>query len=217
MCSSDLPCLQNGFITFGFFGRFSKTSDETFALWAKILQATPDSRLLLKYKELDDPDTREETIEMFSDLGISEDRLTLLGKTNQREHLEAHNRVDIVLDSVPHGGGITTMESLWMGVPVIGQLDPNKASGRLIDCIAPPVGLQDWVAHSADEYCAIATRWAGRTEELAQIRQQLRQRVCDVYFKFPQDVEKSYRLIWQRWCAGEKPAPLYPVSSQALS
>ena len=211
------PCLQNGFITFGFFGRFSKTSDETFALWAKILQGIPDSQLLLKYKELDDPDTRKKINEMFSGLGIDEERLILLGKTDQQGHLEAHNRVDIVLDTAPHGGGITTLESLWMGVPVIGLMDATKAVCRLIDCIVRPVGLQDWVAHNGEEYCAIATQWAGRTEELAQIRQQLRQRVCDVYFKFPQDVEKSYRLIWQRWCAGEKPAPLYPVSSQALS
>ncbi|NQU56992.1 MAG: tetratricopeptide repeat protein [Rhodospirillales bacterium] len=205
------PCLQNGFITFGFLGRFSKTSDEVFALWAGILQAIPGSRLLLKYRELDERASRQMIKDTFSGLGISEDRLTLLGKTQQREHLEHHNRVDIMLDTFPHGGGITTLESLWMGVPVIGLVNAGKAGGRVIDCVVRPVGLEDWIAHNIEEYHALALGWAGRTKELAQIRQELRQRVADVYFRFPQDVEKSYRLIWRRWCQREKASPLYPL------
>lgn len=206
------PCLQNGFITFGFLGRFSKTSDDVFAMWARILRDVPGSRLLLKYRELDAPADRQKIKDIFSHLGIGEERLILLGKTEQREHLEAHNRVDMVLDTFPHGGGITTMDSLWMGVPVIGLADKNKAGGRIIDCVESPVGLEDWVARDLEQYHAIALQWAGQTEQLAHIRQQLRKRVSDVYFRFPQDVEKSYRLIWQRWCAGEQPSPLYPLS-----
>jgi len=206
------PCLQNGFITFGFLGRISKTSDDVFALWARIVRDVPGSRLLLKYRELDEPADRQQIKDTFSGLGIAEDRLILLGKTEQHEHLEAHNRVDMVLDTFPHGGGITTMDSLWMGVPVIGLVDKNKAGGRIIDCVESPVGLEDWVARDHEQYHAIALQWAGRTEQLAAIRENLRQRVSDVYFRFPQDVEKSYRLIWQRWCKTEQPAPLYPLS-----
>jgi len=208
------PCQKNGFITFGFLGRFSKTSDANFALWAKILQDLPVSRLLLKYSQLDDPDARQKITQTFSNFDITEDRLILLGHSEQYAHLDAHNRVDIVFDTIPHGGGITTLESLWMGVPVIGLLDANKAGGRVIDCMCGPVGLKNWVARNTEEYHAIALQWADQVEELATMRQQLRQRVSDVYGHFPWDVEKSYRLIWKRWCAGEVPSPLHPGTAK---
>ncbi|NQU59093.1 MAG: tetratricopeptide repeat protein [Rhodospirillales bacterium] len=206
------PCLKNGFITFGFLGRFIKISDDVLALWARILQDTAGARLLLKFSQLDDPAARQKIVETFSGLGIGVDRLVLMGRTEQGEHLEAHNLVDIVLDSFPHGGGITTMDSLWMGVPVIGLLDTTKAGGRIIDGICHPVGLEDWVAGSREEYRAIALKQAGQAGELGQIRQELRRRVADVYGRFPGAVEKAYRLIWQRWCQGETPSALYPLS-----
>ena len=206
------PCLKNGFITFGFLGRFIKISDEVLVLWARILQDIPGARLLLKFSQLDDPAARQKIRETFANLGIKDERLILMGRTQQGEHLEAHNLVDIVLDSFPHGGGITTMDSLWMGVPVIGLLDTRKAGGRIIDGICYPVGLEDWVAGSPEEYHAFALKQAGRTGELAQLRQQLRQRVAEVYGRFPGAVEEAYRLIWQRWCKGETASALYPLS-----
>jgi len=203
------PCRENGFITFGFLGRFSKASQDVQALWGSILRDVPDSRLLLKFGQLDDPTVRQSIKQTFAAFGITEDRLILLGKTQQHEHLETHNRVDIVFDTFPHGGGITTMDSMWMGVPVLGLLLPNKIIGRSIDFIGQPVGLEDWVARSPEEYHDIALDWAGRTEDLAALRQGLRQRFSDVYFRFHKDVEKSYRLIWRRWCADEAPSPLH--------
>jgi len=208
------PCRQNGFITFGFLGRYSKTSKDLLALWASILRDVPGSRLLLKFAQLDDPAVRQNIIQTFSSFGIAEDRLIVLGKTDQRAHLEAHNLVDIVFDTFPHGGGITTLDSLWMGVPVIGQMNPKKAGGRMIESICQPLGLTDCVAESSAEYHAIALDWATRVEDLSHLRQGLRERFSNVYFRFHQDVEKSYRLIWRRWCAGEAPSPLYPETAR---
>ena len=207
-----LPCRKNGTITFGYLGRVSRVSDEALALWARILRDLSGSRLVLKYSQLDDQTAQQNIKERFSALGITEDRLTLLGKTDQPEHLDAHNHVDLVFDTFPHGGGMTTMDSLWMGIPVIGLLNPERASGRISDCICHPVTLDEWIARSPEEYYAIAIRWAKRVNELADIRQGLRQRLTDVYFRFPHDVEKSYRHIWRRWCVGEASSPLYPHS-----
>lgn len=204
------PCLENGFVTFGFLGRFSKTTDQLMTLWASILGAVPNSRLLLKYAELDAAEECQRVRRIFSSSGIGEDSLTLLGSSDQHQHLSAHNSVDIVFDSIPHGGGITTLESLWMGVPVVGLTDINKAGGRMIASICAPLGLADWATHSPEQYHDHALKWATRPDELAQIRARLRAQVFDVYARFPRDVENSYRLMWRRWCAGETPAPLHP-------
>jgi len=203
------PCLENGCMTFGFLGRFNKISDAALALWAGILQAVPDSTLLLKYSQLDAPEARQKIIETFAAFGISPERLTLLGNTDQGQHLEAHNCVDIILDSVPHGGGITALESLWMGVPVIGLASPEKAGSRIIRSICQPLDLEQCATGSLEDYHACALHWAAHADKLLPIRQRLRQRVSDTYAHFPGDVEKSYRLIWQRWCKGETAAPLW--------
>jgi len=207
------PCQENGFLTFGFLGRFSKTSEDLLALWASIMRDVPGSHLLLKFSQLDDPTVRQNIKQTFSAFGITEDRLILLGQTDLRAHLEAHNLVDIVFDTFPHGGGITTLDSLWMGVPVIGQVNPKKAGGRMIESICHPLGLADCATESAAEYHDIALNWAPRIDELSRLRQELRERFSSVYFRFHQDVEKSYRLIWRRWCAGEAPSPLHPETA----
>lgn len=206
------PYRQNGFITFGFLGRFSKAPQSVQALWASILRDVPNSRLLLKFAQLDDPAARQRIKDIFRDFGIAEERLVLLGRTDQRAHILTHNRVDIVFDTFPHGGGITTMDSLWMGVPVIGLSLPNKIIGRSIDFICQPVGLDDWVARSPEQYYDIALQWAGRPQDLEHLRQNLRARFAKVYGRFNRDVEKSYRLIWKRWCDGHAASPLHPLS-----
>ena len=207
-----LPCLENGFITFGCLNRFSKVSDQAVDLWARILRDVPKSRLLIKAPQIDEPSVSQRVEDFFSERGISQDRLILLGGTPQRQHLETYNRIDITLDTLPHGGGVNTLESLWMGVPAVGLTCPSKFTGRMIDFICRPLGLGEWITKETDEYHAIAVKWAGRESDLSKIRQNLRQRMSEVYSRFPQDVEKAYRLIWKRWCNGEEPSPLYPLS-----
>ena len=206
------PCLESGVITFGYLGRFSKISDDAMALWARILRDVPKSRLLIKAAQMDEPSIRQRVETFFSERGISQDRLILLGGTPQRQHLETCNRIDIALDAFPHGGGITTMESLWMGVPVVGLTDPSDHASRSISIICGPLGLDEWIAASTGEYHAIAVEWADKRQALADLRPGLRQRVSEVYSRFPRDAEKAYRLIWKRWCGGEAPSPLYPLS-----
>lgn len=207
-----LPCLQTGAISFGFLGRPNKISKETLAAWIKILTQTDGTRLLLKHSGNDAPEFRRKTQGLFAKSGISPDRLTLLGQTDQRVHIEAHNQVDIVLDSFPHGGGMTALESLWMGVPVIGMTDSRKAGGRIVCSINQSLGLSNWTASSPEDYVALAISWAGRCEELSTLRQGLRQRVTETFIHFPREAETAYRSIWRRWCAGEPPAPLNLVS-----
>lgn len=194
------PVLESGKMTFGFLGRHTKITDQVLNMWARILGDVRGSRLLLKYKRLDDDAYRQSIIDYFSAQGLEADRLTLLGKTDQAAHLAAHNRVDILLDTLPHGGGITALESLWMGVPVIGMANTGKAGGRIIESINQPLGLEAWIAESPEDYHAIAVHWAARPDELAALRQKLRQRVSETYARFPHDVETVYRDIWRKWC-----------------
>lgn len=197
------PILENGVITYGFLGRPTKITDQALTMWARILGGVEGSRMLFKHERLDDPDHRQKMMDYFSERGIDAERLILLGSTDQNTHLLAHNRVDILLDAFPHGGGITALESLLMGVPILGVRDPDKASGRIIASINHPLGLDDWTAETLEDYYQIAVRWAAKPQELAALRQELRPRVSATFNRFRQAVETAYRKIWRKWCDGD--------------
>ncbi|SVB24131.1 uncharacterized protein METZ01_LOCUS176985, partial [marine metagenome] len=155
-----LPAYENGYVTFGCLNRFSKVSDDSLELWASLLKRIPDSKLLLKSGELNDMELRGRTIDHLSHLGVAPNKVILLGGTSQYEHLNTYNQVDISLDPFPYGGGITTFESLCMGSPVVGLTGGLKQSHRNSSAILSPLGLNEWVAKTKDEYVEIACHWA---------------------------------------------------------
>ncbi len=201
------PMLSNGYVTFGSFNRINKITQNVYPVWAEILHAVPGSKLLFKCKNMENEGLSEKIREIFNNLGISDDRLILLGQTGQYKHLEAINQVDICLDPFPHGGGITTLDCLWMGVPVLGQISDTKMSGRSNLVICGPLGMDEWATRSNETYVQAALDWAFKPAELAVLRNQMRVRFDKSYFNFAKDVETAYRAIWERWCKTEKPSP----------
>ena len=189
--------------------RFIKVSDESLELWASLLKRIPNSKLLCKSGKLSDIELRKRTIKRLSDLGVSSNRVILLGGTSQYEHLNTYNQVDISLDTLPFGGGITTFESLCMGTPVVGLTDTSKIVHRASSVILSPLGLGEWVAETKDEYVEIACNWVRNLGELAELRQELRDRVLAQTAKFVPQVEIAYREMWSRWCRGEESSPIY--------
>lgn len=205
---SPAPFLNGKGLTFGCMNRLSKISPLNISVWATILQRIPDARLLVKYHGLDDSNTRDLFQKSMIQAGVPGERLILLGGTTQKEHLETYGRIDISLDTFPQSGGITTMESLWMGVPVLGLYEPTKLVTRGIKTLCHPLGLDDWIAEDAESLVRLALEWTERSNELLDLRSGLRQRVAEVYSRFTGEVEQAYRAMWRRWCAGEKATAL---------
>lgn len=199
-----LPALLGGGITFGSFNRLVKISEQTYLAWAKILRALPDSRLILKTHALDDAGTRERVSEHFIRAGIDPARIILLGKTSREAQLAAFNRVDIALDTFPHGGGMTTLEGLVMGVPVVTLRWPTL-TGRVSASILTTLEMPDWIAESQDEYVKLAIQKAADLQSLSALRGALRGRfmvsVIGNQAAYVRCVEREYRLLWREWCA----------------
>jgi predicted O-linked N-acetylglucosamine transferase (SPINDLY family) len=198
----DLPALSRGSLTFGCLNRYPKVTPAVERLWARILLAVPSSRLLLKSGMFDDPKGRRKVLETFARLGIEEARLELRGSTSRRDHLAAFGHADITLDPFPQNGGISTLESLWMGAPVVAKLG-NALGSRASGAILHALGLQDWVAQDDEEYLAVAVRKAADIRALARFRTDIRSRIMaspagnpDLYTLA---VESAYRTMWRRW------------------
>ena len=201
---NELPALSGGIITFGSLNRLVKMSDNAYRAWAKVLLAVPRSRLILKTPELDDASTRERVTGYFTKAGVAADRIIMQGRSSWNEHMKTYNLIDFALDPFPHGGGVTALEGLMMGVPVINLRWPTIV-GRLSASIVTTLGLTDWIAETEEGYVEFAIRKARDLQSLAILRQQLRgiftSSVMGNQGAYAQAVEQEYRQLWQEWCA----------------
>ncbi|MBI3709751.1 MAG: tetratricopeptide repeat protein [Proteobacteria bacterium] len=202
-----LPALQRGHFTFGSFNRFSKVTPEVLGLWARLLHEAPSARLLLKDSALDDGETRQKVLATFAAAGIAAERIDIQGRTGKLDHLAACREADLVLDSFPQNGGITTLECLWMGVPMV-TLPGTRPQGRVGASILSTLGLGDFIAASPDDYAARAVRWTQNPAALAELRATLRETlsrsiICD-HAAYGAATEAVYRDMWRRWCAAAR-------------
>jgi predicted O-linked N-acetylglucosamine transferase (SPINDLY family) len=105
---------------------------------------------------------------------------------------------------VPYNGGTTTLQAMWMGVPVVVKAGSNFVS-RMGASFMTAAGLPDWVATDDDAYVAIAQQMAADRVALLQLKQGLRQRLqaapaWDVE-AYTRDIERALRDMWKDHCA----------------
>jgi protein O-GlcNAc transferase len=198
-----LPALSSRALRFGCFNKLGKLNDAVFSLWAKVLTAVPDSILVLKTHGLAHQGSREWIIARFAAHGIEAARLELLRGAPHAGLLAAYGEIDVALDTFPYTGGLTTLEALWMGVPVI-TLAGDTLLGRMgVTCLGN-AGLAEFVAKTPDEYVEIARRCAFDRPRLAELRTNMRSRLLATTLfdgaKFTPELEAGYRQTWRRWC-----------------
>jgi predicted O-linked N-acetylglucosamine transferase (SPINDLY family) len=173
-----LPVLSEQKLTFACFSPLEQLNDTLFSVWARILHAVPNSRLLLKNHQLSDTFIRHTIQQHFAELGILPERLLLESNATQADRLTAYQRVDIVLDSFPHNGTQHSIEALWMGVPVLSRVG-DRMIARCGESILANMELTAWLANDDTDYVAKAIQFAGDIEQLSALRASLRQQLLD--------------------------------------
>ena len=193
-----LPALKNGFVTLGNFNHLSKLNREVTAVWASILKAIPRSRLILKWRSLEDAGTRDRIARRFAQHGIGADRLELRGHSEHAEMLAQYSEIDLALDPFPYNGGLTTCEAMWMGVPVL-CLRGQQIISRQSAAVSRAAGVEGFTADDMTGYGQLAVAWSRDVERLAAVRAGLRERVagsplCDAV-GCTRDLEQAYRFM----------------------
>jgi protein O-GlcNAc transferase len=199
---APLPALRRGHLTFGSLHNLFKLNAQVFDLWSRLLKAVPSARLLL-FRHTLTGTAREEIRQKFADRGIAGERLDLRQGSDAAGYLKIYEEIDIGLDTFPYTGGVTTCESLWMGVPVL-SLCGVRPAGRNSAAILARAGLGDWAAQKPEEYLEVGQRWSNDLDRLAALRTGLRETVaktlCDAG-SFTRMLEEAYRTMWRRWCS----------------
>jgi predicted O-linked N-acetylglucosamine transferase (SPINDLY family) len=195
-----LPMQNNGAVTFGCFNNLNKINSTVVALWSRILKQVPNSRLLLKARQFQDPQVAKNFSDQFVGHGVEISRVTLEGPSDRKRYLETYHRVDIGLDPFPFPGGTTTVESLWMGVPVLTLAGSDFLSRQGVGLMTA-AGLANWIASDADDYVAKAVSHAANAVALSRLRQGLRSQVlASALFDakaFARDFEAALHGMWK--------------------
>jgi predicted O-linked N-acetylglucosamine transferase (SPINDLY family) len=197
-----LPAIGQGSITFGSFSNPAKITPQVVALWARVLQRVPGSRLLLKYRGLDDEGTRRRFEALFAEQGIDGRRLGFSGWSSYGEMLDEYQQVDVALDPFPFSGSATTCEALWMGVPVITLPGETFASRHSLSHLTNS-DQAETIARDEEQYVELAAGLAGDIPRLAAMRAGLRRqvagsRLCDGP-RFAGELMGLLRGVWREW------------------
>jgi protein O-GlcNAc transferase len=200
-----VPARAAGYTTFACLNNFCKVTPVTLALWQELMQKVPGSRLLLHAHA---GSHRERVRQFFAAGGVAAERIDFVGTLMLQEYFALYHRVDVGLDPFPYGGGTTTLDALWMGVPVVSQAG-NTAVSRAGRSILSNAGLPELVAPTPEEYVSIATGLAADVARLAELRAGMRPRLqCSPLTdaaRFARHIEAAYRKMWHRWCESGGP------------
>lgn len=203
---SPPPVSTRGYITFGCFNNLNKINVDVIAVWSRLLNRLPDARLVLKCKTLRDLKIREIYHGLFANNGIAANRVELRGPSPHVAMFEEYADIDIALDPFPYSGGTTTVEALYMGVPVI-TLAGSAFVGRFSASILTSIGLGDLVTDNVDAYIERIIDLASQPEKLAQLRFSMRGRINNSPLGnadlFTRNLETVFRDMWQQWCAAQ--------------
>lgn len=178
------PSLAKGYITFGSFNNTAKLNSEVYDLWAQVLAAVPNSRLLLKWRTFHDEPLCEAVRSAFAARGIDPARIELRGASFHADVLKQYADIDIALDPFPFTGGLTSCEALWMGVPVV-TWPQSRVVSRQTFAFLSVIGLAELAADNANNYVGIAVGLANDPQRLTALRREMRSKMeasplCDV-------------------------------------
>lgn len=196
------PLESQGFVTFGSLANPYKLNPDLIAVWAAILQRVPDARLILNHPNYDLPEVRNAVEREFQKQQVDSHRLRFVWQAHpDGSHLRYYNEIDVALDTFPLTGGTTTIDTVWMGVPVVtlaGRLFHERISYSALMNLGIPV--DDLIAFDEEEYIARSIALAGNTARILELKRKLPEAMqhsvlCDP-IRFTRHMEAALVEAW---------------------
>lgn len=212
------PCTKKGYVTFVSFNNLTKVTDETLRVWAKIVNAVPNSKLYLKGKAFRDRYGTNYMLKRIEAAGLSLDRL--IYEADEQKYLQKYSEADIALDTFPYPGGGTTCDALYMGLPVITYISTDRHNSRFGYSLLKNVGLEELCAFSEEEYIKKSVDLANDWDRLRNYHLTIRRKMevspimNDVIYMG--EVEQAYEKIFRAWQNGEE-LPDFPQESVPIT
>ena len=168
------PSIQNGYVTFGAFHSYNKIGDDMLNVWKTILNRVPNSKLILRAEEFVSDSLVDQAYQRLKKIGFNMDNVTF--QPLLMDYITNYLQIDISLDTFPMSDAVRTLDSLFMGVPVISIYNERRDT-RFAMTILQSLGLKDFAVRTGDEYVARAVGLANDKEVLNLLHRDLRMRL----------------------------------------
>jgi len=179
-----------------------KRNPDALKLQMQILKQVPNSYFLIKGRA-EQSIIKDFIYEIAFSEGVNSDRLRFLPLTTTTEEHRANLAIaDVVLDTYPYNGATTTLETLWMGVPIVTRVGEQFAARNSYTMMIN-AGIIEGIAWSDQEYVEWGVRF-GLDENLRQkVVWQLRQSRKSAPLwnakAFTKEMENAYQQMWQNY------------------
>jgi predicted O-linked N-acetylglucosamine transferase (SPINDLY family) len=192
-----LPAAHAGHVTFGSLNNPCKLTQTTLRLWARIFDWLPTARLVLMAAE---GDARHRLAQRLAQAGIEPARVRFVPFRPRDAYLRSYHEIDIGLDTLPYNGHTTSLDALWMGVPVVTRIGPTVAGRAGLSQLAN-LDLVELAANSDDAFVETAVSLASDLPRLASLRGTLRARMQQSPLmdgeRFARGVEAAFEGMWR--------------------
>lgn len=180
-----------------------KRHPDTVRLQMQILKQVPNSYFLIKGKA-DEDAIRQFFTQIAETEGVNPDRLKFLPRDlSEFAHRANLGIADVVLDTYPYNGATTTLETLWMGIPLVTKAGQQFAA-RNSYTFMMNVGVTEGIAWTDDEYVEWGVKLGTDPILRQQVAWKLRQsRQTSPLWnakQFTQEMEKAYKQMWASYC-----------------
>jgi predicted O-linked N-acetylglucosamine transferase (SPINDLY family) len=169
VANSNTPALKNKFISFGSFNNILKINRKVVSTWSKILCRILNSKLYLFSDNFNEQEFKSYFEKLFLDNGVQLDQLFFQPSLKRDDLLNKYNLIDIALDTFPYSGGTTSLESYWMGVPVLTKKGDYFIS-KSTESINKNIGLNDWIANDESDYINKAVNFSNNLNFLQSVK-----------------------------------------------
>jgi predicted O-linked N-acetylglucosamine transferase (SPINDLY family) len=149
--NKKIPAVYNKYLTFGSFNNALKLNSSVIKVWSEILCRVKESQLILLDRRFTDVDYQEYIRNFFLINGVNKTQILFEGLKSRKILMENYNRIDIALDTFPYGGMTTSMEAIYMGVPVFTMVGDSFLS-RATYSLNKNLGLEEYIASNEQEY-----------------------------------------------------------------
>jgi predicted O-linked N-acetylglucosamine transferase (SPINDLY family) len=184
-----------------------KRHPDTVRLQLQILREVPNSYFLIK--GIGDAKGIQTLFnQLADDVGVSCDRLRFLpGVQYEETHRANLSIADVVLDTFPYNGATTTLETLWVGVPLVTKVGQQFAARNSYTMMVN-AGISEGIAWSDEEYVDWGVRLGKDADLRNEVRWKLRQsrRTAPLWNgeQFTRQMETAYEQMWAIYCNGGK-------------
>ncbi|WP_310631512.1 tetratricopeptide repeat protein [Paraburkholderia sp.] len=191
-----LPAAQAGHLTLGSLNNPCKLTEATLALWSGVFAALPQARLLLMAAQ---GEARERLLARLARHGIEASRVRFVPFQPRDAYLRTYREIDLALDTLPYNGHTTSLDAMWMGVPVVTRVGTTCAGRAGLSQLAN-LGLDELAALSDEAFVQIVADLASDLPRLANLRSTLRARMEASPLmdgaRFARGMESAYETMW---------------------